>query len=131
MEGIIIILIVLILFGLFHFTLHSLHKIREITHQTSRMRKSSFNKLRTFHDYDNANYSIGSVAQTFFGGVDIWTTLALLFTVKIPLEKENPHYYENKEFAKHAKLLNLYRWIWFIILESIFIGIGISSFLSN
>jgi hypothetical protein len=111
MEGIIIFLIILSLFGLFRFTIHSLQKIRELTHQISRIKKSGFNKLRTPRDYDNTNYDIGSFEQTFLGGTDIWTSLVLFFTIKVPSEKENPHYYENKEFAKHAKLLKIYRWL--------------------
>jgi hypothetical protein len=129
MAGIIVFLIALCFFGLFRFTIHSLQKIRELINQTSRIRKSGFNKLRTPYDYDNANYDIGSVEQTFLGGTDIWATLVLFFTIKVPSERENPHYYENKEFAKHAKWLKIYRWAWFIILESMFIGIGVSSLL--
>lgn len=127
MEGIIVFLILLVLLGLFRFTLHSLQKIKELTTQISRIRKSAFNKLRTPHDYDNANYDIGSFEQTFLGGISIWTTLVLFFTIKIPSQSEHPHYYEDKEFAKHAQLLKVYRWAWFIILEGIFIFLAINS----
>jgi hypothetical protein len=113
--------------ALVHSSTFSFQKVREIMGETSRIRKGGFSKLRSRNDYDNVNDNILGGGQAFFAGTDLWTTMILFLSFKIPSQEQSPRYYENTDFVKQVKLIKIYRWITFISVEVWFIYLALSA----